>query len=144
MTHQSTSERAEGSREASETEKELLLRVADECHAEATLRINGYWSTAAFLRKCTPEQFEIISRVLREAAEGWRPIETAPADAKFLAPSANGEEIWTVQIFDHPRRGRCVINGRTGLVWKASVWMPIPPPPATETTKTEEPRHDDR
>lgn len=121
-----------------EAEKELLLQAAEQLEGSLQIRPDQ-----GVLTVLSPDEARTISSVLREAAEGWRPIETAPVEGRFLVPSARDpDELRTVIRFRHPRFSGYVIEQRTGIFWRPKWWMPCPPPPATETTKTEEPRHD--
>ncbi len=57
-----------------------------------------------------------------------RPIETAPAEGKFLAENMHGDWM-VVQRFDPGKRldfsANAVISGRTGRWWYARLWMPL-------------------
>lgn len=84
-----------------------------------------------------PETERALAAFLREAVSPWRPIETAPAEGRFLVPSARDHnEIRTVVRFRHPTFSNCVIEERTGLHWYPKWWMscppalPVPTPPA--------------
>lgn len=85
--------------------------------------------------------YSTISRVLREAAEEWRPIgEEARQAGRILLgwrPFGNVRE--HIELGWWSARDLAWVNtyGRP-FSGEPDVWMPLPPPPATETTKTEE------
>lgn len=172
----------------SETEKELLLRVAQAvCHEEqmtvwsgdlaGALGANGYLRDLSYdevveLHQTIQLELQRIiasamqhpeaSRVLREAAEGWRPIETAPDGRIILMYRVTGIEDdgrvsnWEIATGfipygtknpfepDSENYLNIIFDGRRLKSYESlpRLFKHIPPPPATETTKTEEPRHD--
>lgn len=119
----------------SETEKELLLRVAGE--------LDDALSSPAFPRptmSLSQDEARTISRVLREAAERWRPIETAPhGEIVLLAWKDSFLPQWSFEV-GFASHGTRYPTGYSSVSQhgQATHWRPLPPPPATETTKTEE------
>lgn len=117
-----------------------LLREADQWRARESetqealqaigeeFGVNGGEPRVDGIRRVLTEQRNTISRVLREAAEGWRPIETAPKQGEYL-----------VYQPEH-RAGRALLSARicfndqTGAVRKNTHWRPLPTPPS-ETGK---------
>lgn len=101
-------------------------------------------------RSALVRNYSTISRVLREAADGgWRPIETAPKDGTLLILTNGGwvkEGWWSTSIWLGRKGPGWVIDDERECGFTqddVTHWRPLPPPPATETTKTEEPRNDD-
>lgn len=134
-----------------ETEKELLLRVA---HGLETRALGWKENWPALLPQITVAEACTISRVLRDAAEGPRyflgrdndghwyivPVAMAAEWEAWSAIPEDDERAWDAPEFAHRFGGApCLVTFTTPHL----EGRPLPPPPATETTKTEEPRHDD-
>ena len=103
----------------SEAEKELLLRVADGLET----RPLGW---GARLPLMTADEARTISRVLREAAEGWQDI-TKGAEASDL-PTDEMIEAGEEEIAE---RRSCGCRVYAADIWRAmEAVRPLPPPPA--------------
>lgn len=127
----------------SETDKDLLLRVAKHLSAETPFFRKAFSMTHAEART--------ISRALREAAEGWRPIETAPkhtliciwiTGAEVLGRKwcADAGEFWANcyydSICDEWRTSRPSGHLRAVPARFVTHWRPLPPPPSEGATQS--------
>lgn len=149
----------------SEAEKELLLRVAGELEAA---KVRPTWEPLPFgALVLYGGELDTISRVLREAAEGWRPISEAKKDgttiwAKMrddiypaLRPEREDLACWNgVQI---PLRHPGLAENGFDIGWSVAApvgrggfpdeWIeafqPLPPPPSEAATLSQETRNDD-
>ena len=107
-----------------ETNKELLLRVAD--------WLDLFSVGTGENCDLDPEEARTISRVLREAEEGWKPIETAPHEVVVLLawrdsflPKWNYEAGFASHGTSYP-------NGASSMSFhgQATHWHHLPPPPS--------------
>jgi hypothetical protein len=61
--------------------------------------------------------------------DGWRTIESAPRDGKFLAWHSGFNEARTVERFNMLDKPDTVINGASGKFFRAKWWRPLPAAP---------------
>ena len=159
----------------SETENELLLRVAQAaCHEEQmtvwSSDFAGALGTNDYLRDLSYDevaelhqtiQLELqriiasamqhpeVSRVLREAAEGWRPIceEARQADRIQIAWAPFGNIPEHVELGWWSDRAQAWVNtyGKP-FSGEPDAWMPLPayPLPSPPASASAEPTHDQR
>lgn len=102
----------------------------------------GHWrQNAAHIARCSPDAILSISEYVRTLQEEndrlkrereWLPIETAPAEGKFLAEAKTGDWI-VVERYDNPHGFKnTVIDNRNGKWWEPERWMPLPSGKSTE------------
>lgn len=140
----------------SETDKELLLRVAASMDAYLAADKDTQYVPAEFL--FSDDEARTISRVLREAAGGgWQDIANAPKDGTRILAIENyqreGEDgklypedaavvSWAVSRRDG--YGGWAGYGLFLASFEPTHWRPLPPPPSPEpATHSLEPRNDD-
>lgn len=116
----------------SETDKELLLRVAANCADEARSRREFGGVSAMLLRGLSSSELDTIARVLREAAEGWRPIETAPhGEIVLMAWKDSFLPQWSFEV-GFASHGTRYPTGYSSVSQhgQATHWRPLPSPPS--------------
>jgi hypothetical protein len=132
----------------SETEKDLLLSIADEFAVEAKDRRELGGRSAVLFRNISPDDLDTISRVLREAAEGWSfDVGSIPRDDTVLVcvePTAKNntrKRDRSVLPAYVDEDGRICDSGTwkpdpglQGEYWRTVAWRPLPLPPS-ETGK---------
>lgn len=107
------------------------------------------WKMAAIVAASAEADFQAvlirnystISRVLRDAAaEGWRPIETAPStgDHVLVFGGRHVEPEYVRSDGDWWR-----MRVREGSTQQPTHWRPLPPPPSEAATLSQETRNDD-
>lgn len=102
--------------------------------------ITRLWSEAivqaAVEQRSEPHVFAelVLAAAGRAAAEGWRPIETAPKDGSAIL-TPEGITWWHKESW-MSGRWECCGNGDAFTFMGPTHWMPLPAPPAPPSQET--------
>jgi len=97
-----------------------------------------WWNDPDVIKRGGPSEIVDSARAAIQAldearGDGWRTIESAPRDGKFLAWHSGFNEARTVERFNMLDKPDTVINGASGKFFRAKWWRPLPAAPGAGT-----------